>query len=220
MIVDNFDVFNDGNYSVFGILKNGNKRYILKRGMIERFGKTEADRLMNMMCERIKIGKDNNDPMGYSSETWTFLSYQQCLMNLPNEQFIECIGAKVEPYNQIIANVYNQSKTYYSPLIYFSVDGKPLILNNKVFPLISDPLKVAKCLENWEKIGNDISDYELCIIEDDNDFILKISSLISMRIRPIVNCLFLPTNELASGCPIFLQWEAEAEAKGLPVVDL
>lgn len=86
--------------------------------------------------------------------------------------------------------------------------------------MISDPLKVAKCLENWAKIGNDISDYELCIIEDDNDFILKISSLISMRIPPIVNCLFLPTNELASECPIFLQWEAEAEAKGLPVVDL
>lgn len=220
IIVDNFDVFNDGNYSVCGILANGNKRYLSKRGMIERLGKTEADRWMNIMRERIKNGKENNDPVGYSSETMSFCSYQQCLTSLPGEQFIECIEAKVEPYNQLIANIYNDSNTYYAPLIYFSVDGKPLILSNSVFPLISDPLKVARCLENWSRIGNDISDYELCIIENDNDFILKISSLISMSIRPIVNCLFLPSNELASGIPIFLKWEAEAVAKGVQVDDI
>ena len=218
--VDNFDVFNDGNYSVCGILTNGNKRYLSKRGMIERFGKTEADRWMSKMSERIKTGKENNDPMGYSSETLTFCSYKQCLTNFPDEQFIECIEAKVEPYNQIIANIYNDSNTYYAPLIYFSVDGKPLILSNGVFPLISDPLKVTKCLENWARIGNDIADYELCIIENDNDFILKISSMISKGIRPIVDCLFLPSNELASGTPIILQLEVEAAAKGGPVVDI
>lgn len=152
----------------------------------------------------------------------SFCSYQQCLKNFPDEQFIECVEAKVEPYNQIIAEIYNDSNSFYAPLIYFSVDGQPLILNNKVFPLISNPLNITKCLDNWSKIGNDISDYELCIIEQDNDFVLKISSLISMQIRPIVDCLFLPSNgnELASGIPIVLKWEVEAEAKEMQVVDL
>lgn len=105
-------------------------------------------------------------------------------------------------------------------MIYFSVDGKPLILNNGVFPLISDPFKVANCLDNWKRIGNEIDIYELFIIENDNDFILKLSSLISMRIRPMVDCMFLPSQELASGIPIFLEWEMEAAAKGMKVTDI
>ena len=44
MVVNNFDVFEDGNYCVCSILENGNNHYITKRGKIERFGKTEAVR--------------------------------------------------------------------------------------------------------------------------------------------------------------------------------
>lgn len=220
MVVDNFDVFNDGNYSVCNILKNGNKRYATKRGMIQRLGKVEANKRMDDINEHIKKGKNDNDPIGYSSETMSFCSYKQYLQTFSDEKVIECVEAKVEPYNQIIAEIYNDSNSFYAPLIYFSVDGNPLILNNSVFPLISNPLNVTKCLDNWSKIGNSISEYELCIIENDNEFILKISSLISMQIRPIVDCLFLPSNELASGIPICLMWEVEANAKGMQVVDL
>ena len=220
MVVNNFDVFEDGNYCVCSILENGNNHYITKRGKIERFGKTEAVRWRDTYRQSIKKAKEDNDPLGYTAETISFGSYQQCLTNFSNEKFIECIDAKIEPYNQVIASIYNDSNTFYAPLIYFSVDGKPLILNNGVFPLISDPFKVANCLDNWKRIGNEIDIYELCIIENDNDFILKISSLISMRIRPMVDCMFLPSQELASGIPIFLEWEMEEAAKGMKVTDI
>ena len=220
MMVDNFDVFEDGNYCVCSILEDGNKHYITKRGKVERFGKTEAVQWMDIYREDIKKAKEANDPLGYTSETMSFGSYQQCLISFPNEKFIECIDAKVEPYNQVIASVYNDSNTYYAPLIYFSVDGKPLILKNGIFPLISDPFKVANCLDNWKRIGNEINDYELCIIENDNNFILKISTLISMGIRPVVDCIFMPSQELASGIPIFLKWEMEATAKGMKDMDI
>lgn len=220
MVVNNFDVFEDGNYCVCNILENGNKHYITKRGKIERFGKAEAVKWMNRYKKDISKVKKENNSLGYTADTMTFGTYQQCLINLPNEKFIECIDASIEPYNQIIASIYNNSDTYYAPLIYFSIDGKPLILSNGVFPLISDPFKVANCLDNWRKIGNVIDDYELCIIERDDDFILKISSLISMRIRPVVDGIFLPSQELASGVPIFLEWELEASEKGIKVTEI
>lgn len=220
MVVNNFDVFKDGNYCVCSVLENGNKHYITSRGKIERLGKEEAVYWMDMHREHIKKAKEDNNPLGYSSETLSFGSYQNCLTSFPNEKFVECIDAKVEPYNQVIASIYNDSCTYYAPLIYFSVDGKPLFLNNGVFPLISNPFKVANCLDNWKTIGNAINDYELCIVENDNDFVLKISSLVSRQIRPIVDCLFLPSQELASGIPIYLMWEIEANAKGIKVEDI
>lgn len=217
MVVNNFDVFEDGNYCVCTILENGNKRYITKRGKLERFGKAEAVKLMDIFNEKVKKGKETDDPLGYTADTKSFCSYQQYLTNFPSEKFIECIDVKVEPYNQVIASIYNDNNTYYAPLIYFSVDGKPLILSNNVFPLISDPFKINNCLENWKRIGNTLDDYELCIIKNDEDFILKISSLISMTIRPIVDCVFLPSQKLASGIPIFLQWEMEAAAQDMKV---
>ena len=39
-------------------------------------------------------------------------------------------------------------------------------------------------------------------------------------IRPMVDCMFLPSQELASGIPIFLEWEMEAAAKGMKVTDI
>lgn len=220
MVVNNFDIFDDGNYCVCFILENGNRHYSTKRGKIERFGKTDAEKFINLFNEKIKVAQASGNPLGYSAKTMSFCSYEQCLMNFPDEGFIECTEAKVEPYNQVIASIYNESNTFYAPLIYFSVDGKPLILKNGVFPLLSDPFKVSNCLENWKKIGNEINNYEICIIESDNDFILKISSLISMGVRPMVDCIFLPTQEPASGVPIVLQWEIEANAKGLKVTDM
>lgn len=68
-------------------------------------------------------------------------------------------------------------------------------------------------------MGNAIDNYELCIIQNDNDFILKISSLISMRIRPMVDCIFLSPQKEASRVPIFLAWEIEADAKGIKIPD-
>ena len=219
MVVDNFDVFEDGNYCLCNILEDGNRHYVTKRGKIERFGKNEALRWKDSYNENIKKAKEINNPLGYTEKTMTFGPYQQCLISCPDEKFIECIDTKVEPYNQVIASIYNDSHTYYAPLIYFSVDGKPLVLNNRVFPLISDPFKVPNCLENWRKMGNAIDNYELCIIQNDNDFILKISSLISMRIRPMVDCIFLSPQKEASGVPIFLAWEVEADAKGIKIPD-
>lgn len=219
MVVNNFDVFEDGNYCVCNILEDGNKHYTTKRGKIERFGHSEAQKWRNLYRNNFRNAKEQGNPFGYTSETSSFCNYERYLVHFPNETFTECIDAKVEPYNQVIASIYNDSNTYYSPLIYFSIDGKPLILSNGVFPLISDPFKVTKCLDNWNKAGQTVEDYELCIIDNDSDFILKISSLISMRIRPVVDCLFLPSQKLVSGTPIFLEWEIEAEEKGVPIIE-
>ena len=89
------------------------------------------------------------------------------------EDFIECTEAKAELYNESVAKIYNDCETYYAPIIYLSVEGEPYILPNGVFPMITKPFDLPQYIKNWERMGVTVPDYEVCIIKDDNEFILK-----------------------------------------------
>ena len=85
------------------------------------------------------------------------------------------------------------AETYYAPIIYLSVEGEPYILPNGVFPMITKPFDLPQYIKNWERMGVTVPDYEVCIIKDDNEFILKMISLISNGILPAANSMFART---------------------------
>lgn len=60
-------------------------------------------------------------------------------------------------------------------------------------------------------MGIDISDYEVCIIKDDNEFILKMISLIMNNIRPVVNGLFSSNGKPLRGIMMHLMLELKQE---------
>lgn len=47
LVIDTDEVFHDGNYCVYQILENGDKRYTTNRGVIDRLSKTNAEILQN-----------------------------------------------------------------------------------------------------------------------------------------------------------------------------
>ncbi|QAT43565.1 hypothetical protein [Aminipila luticellarii] len=220
MVVNDFDIFEDGNYCICNVLDNGDKHYITKRGKIERFGNKNAEKWLNILKDQMDKANKAGESLGYSSESMSFCSDKQCIINFNSEKFLKIIDSRIEPYNRIIASIYNDSFTFYAPLMYFSVDGEPLILNNDIFPLISNPFLVSKCIDSWKQHGNEINDFEICIIENDNEFILKISRLISQRIRPVVDCVLTSNKDIPLGTPIFLEWEIEAHAKNIPITEI
>lgn len=209
MIVNDFEVFEDGNYCICNILENDDKRYFTQRGKIDRLGKKAAEKILHQFLTQMANANKDGIYYGYSSESMSFCTNIQCKESFPTEGFLKIIDARIEPYNKVIASIYSDSLTYYAPIIYFSVDGEPLILNNGIFPLLSDPLFANKCINNWKEYGNNITDYEMCIIESDNEFILKISRLIMQQIRPVVNPIFVPSEDTPLGTIIYLQWEIE-----------
>jgi len=212
MAINTDEVFHDGNYCICSILKNGDKRYSTHRGVIDRLSKREAEKLQRLYNDLFMEGRAANDPFGYSSESFAFSRHTQLIKQFGDkESFLECVEVKIELYNEIIAKIYNDCETYYAPIIYLAIDGEPLVLPNNCFPMITNPFNLQKYLDNWSNMGIDISNYEVCIIKDDNEFILKMISLIMNDIRPVVNGFFSSDGELLKGTMMYLMLELKAE---------
>lgn len=80
------------------------------------------------------------------------------------------------------------------------------------FRPIGKAIKSARDAKGWtqEQLAQlVVPAYEINIIQDDNDFILKKFSLITNRIRPIVNMLLGKNGTLVNGCVICLALEQE-----------
>lgn len=206
MVIDTNEVFRDGNYCVYQLLENGEKRYTCNRGSIDRVSRREASKLEKEFKEQIIKAKENGNPIGYSSESYSYGMYTQILeMVGDKEEFIECVDAKSEIYNEAVAKIYNDGETYYAPISYLSIEGDPFILPNGVFPLLTDPFDIPKYIKNWEKLIEKMPEYEVCIIKDDNEFILKMISLINRGIVPVVNGMFDMKGKIIRGVIIIFK---------------
>ena len=206
-VVDTDEVFTDGKYCVKTILSDGNTRYATNRGVIHRMCRASAEEFAQKLNEEYQENSKQGNPLCYSSETYVYGNYEQLLAQMDGkEKLLECVCAEVAVYNDTIAMMYNESETYYAPLIYLSVEGEPVIFD-EIFPLITNPLELNYYLENWKNAGIVIENYEVCIIKEDSDFILKILSLITNGIRPIVDMVIGKDRRLIKGCVIYTMRE-------------
>ena len=212
MIINTDDVFHDGNYCLYHVLENGDKKYTRSRGVIDRVSKRESDRLQQGLTLQMTNAKAEGNPFGYSSVSNMYGQYTQILEQVGDkEDFIECVEVKTDKYNKLVAKMYNDCETYYAPIIYLSVDGDPFFLPNGTFPMITDPFDLPKYIKNWEKLGFSMPNYEVCIIKDDNEFILKMINLITNNTLPVVNGMFDLNGKPIRGVFIRLMWELEQE---------
>ncbi len=212
MTIDTDEVFHDGNYCLYQILENGDRKYITNRGVIDRISKREAELLQRKFTINMKKAKAEGNPFGYSSESYIYGNYSQILEQVGDkEEFIECVEIKVGLYNELVARLYNDCETYYTPIIYLSVEGEPFILPNGIFPMLTNPFELPKYIKNWENIGFTMLDYEVCIIKDDNEFILKMISLITNSILPVVDGMFGSDGKMLRGIHLHLMWEIQKE---------
>lgn len=212
MTIDTDEVFHDGNYCLYQILENGDRKYITNRGVIVRISKREAEFLQREFTTNIQKAKEEENPFGYSSESYLYGRYSQIIEQVGDkEEFIECIETKVGLYNEFVARIYNDCETYYAPVIYLSVDGEPFILPNGIFPMLTNPFELPRYIKNWENMGFAMPDYEVCIIRDDNEFILKMISLITNNILPVVDGMFGLDGKMLRGIHMHLMWEIQEE---------
>ena len=76
---------------------------------------------------------------------------------------------------------------------------------------MTNPFELPKYIKNWEKMGFVMPDYEVCIIKDDNEFILKMISLITNQILPVVDGMFGLDGRMLRGVHMHLMWEIQEE---------
>lgn len=130
MVIDTDEVFHDGKYCIKTILSNGTTRYTTNRGVVDRLSKSEAEYLANEFNKQYKKARENNNPICYTCETFVYGPYEQLLVLMGGkEELVECELAEVALYNETIAKLYNDCETFYSPIIYLTVEGDPFILD-------------------------------------------------------------------------------------------
>lgn len=172
----------------------------------------DDDILQQKFTTQIKKAKTEGNPFGYSSESYIYANYTQIIEQVgEKEEFIECIECKVVLYNEFVARMYNDCETYYAPIIYLSVDGEPFLLPNNCFPMLTNPFELSKYIKNWGNMGFSMRNYEVCIIKDDNEFILKMISLITNHILPVVDAMFGLDGRMVRGIHMHLMWEMHEE---------
>jgi hypothetical protein len=152
-------------------LSNGDFRYILDRGKVDRFNKSEAKKTVKLFNEKFEKNRES-DPFGYTSENYIYGTYSY-LMKIKNdkEDFLECVSAEVERYNNHIGIQYNNNNNYYAPLLTITLlEGEELLTINGCLVFLSNPMTLKNYLNNWEKTGIEINEYEINILSNDEEF--------------------------------------------------
>lgn len=152
-------------------LSNGDFRYILDRGKVDRFNKSEAKKTAKLFNEKFEKNKDS-DPFGYTSVNNIYGTYSYLIeIKNDNEDFLECVSAEVERYNNHIGIQYSNNKNYYAPLLTITLlENEELLTLNGCLVFLSDPMTLKNYLNNWEKTGIDLKEYELNILSADEEF--------------------------------------------------
>lgn len=213
MVVETKNVFDQGNYMVKVYLENDTFRYLTDKGNIDRFSSIEAQQFVISMNSRIKEGNEEKNPWCYSSESYTFGRYQNLVsMFGGKEDYLECLHSEVVKYNDAVASLYSQCDNFYAPLIYLTIDDRPITIDG-VFPLFTNPLEIKTYIKNWNKVGIKVESFNVNIINDDNEFRLRIIELLEEDIRPIANMKIGKNGELISGIIFYTMKEIEEGEK-------
>ncbi|MBU5263555.1 hypothetical protein [Bacillus atrophaeus] len=152
-------------------LSNGDFRYLLDRGKVDRFNKSEAKKTAKLFNEYFEKNK-TRDPFGYTSINYIYGTYSNLMrIKNDNEDFLECVSAEVERYNNHIGIQYNTNKSYYAPLLTITLlEKEELLTLNGYLVFLSAPLTLKNYISNWEKAGINLKEYELNILSTDEEF--------------------------------------------------
>ena len=181
-------------------LSNGDFRYILERGKVDRFNKSEAKKTAKTFNENFEKNKSEN-PIGYTSINNIFGTYSQLISHKDdNEDIIECISAEVEKYNNHIGIQHNTNKNYYAPLVTISLsETEELLIINERLVFISDPLTLKNYINNWEKAGVELKGYELNILSTDDEFDSLMREYDRREIRGVINPILNRMGDFSQG---------------------
>ncbi|WP_121664451.1 hypothetical protein [Metabacillus litoralis] len=181
-------------------LSNGDFRYILDRGKVDRFNKSEAKKTAKLFNENFEKNK-NRDPYGYTSINYIYGTYSYLITHKnDNEDILECISAEVEKYNNHIGIQYRTNKNYYAPLMTITLlETEELLTINERLVFVSDPMTLKNYINNWEKAGLDLKEYELNILSTDEEFDSLMREYDRRDIRGVIDPILDRSGEFGQG---------------------
>ncbi len=191
-------------YCIKVSLEDGSYRYIKQRGKVSRFSEQVAKEHAQFFNNSFEEGRERKDPLCYTSVHDTFGPYSILISKKDdNEVCLECLSAEPVRYSNLIGKIYNESKNFYAPLcLLVHSKTKEWITINSHIALLTDPLRLMDFIENWKKAGIEIDEYEIEIIEDDEEFDNKMREFFKAHLNVIVDPLIDQQKRFVKGIPV------------------
>jgi len=194
----------EGNYCIKVNLEDGSYRYIKRRGKVSRFTEKIAKEDAEFFNNSFEEAREKRDSFCYTSLNDIFGPYSTLISKkVDNEACLECISAEPVRYSNLIGKAHNNCKNYYAPLcLLVHPETREWITINSHVVLLTDPLHLMDFMENWKKANIKIGEYEIDIIENDEEFDIKMREFFKARLNVIVDPLINHQKRFIKGIPV------------------
>lgn len=204
------DYIYEFDYCIKEIMEDGSINYIHDRSRVLRLNKSNAKKTAKEFNEYLEKQRKIKDPMCVTSIHNLFGSYSQLLqMKEPEEKVIEILSVEVTKYTEQIGKMHNHSRNFYAPLIIIKINNQEerlLDYYGRVI-MISNPLELGSFLENWDKAGLVVEDYELIILGSDMEFDGKVRQIFESGSKVVIDPILDQQGQLIKGLLLESQYE-------------
>ena len=181
--------FRQDSYCVEISLSDGTTRHATSRSSLDRYNLEEATKRAKFMDSRFKKSIQARDPDCYTSVNFTY-GPESLLLRIkePDESLLECREARVVPYTPALGRRYQQDLMFYAPLcrLVSADDEKPVLLRGCQL-VLTDPFRLPDLMQTWRNAALEIPDYEIRILETDNDVDRWFGELLSAGEEPVID---------------------------------
>lgn len=182
-------------------LEDGSARYVHERGKVVRHSEEQAQETADFFNECFDKARKDGDPWCYTSEKETFGPYSTVLELISEDEIcVFCSSAEPAKYTRSIGDAYSELENFYAPLALFleKSSGCPICIDSAFF-LVSNPLQLARFIDNWKKASIDLPEFTVSIIATDSDFDKFIGNAKIEGKAVLINPIFKLSGELVSG---------------------
>ncbi len=173
-------------------LVGGDIEYVHQRGAIHRLRKDEAEVTVAEFNEMIRQARVDGDPYCVSDQSKTFGKRSLLLKMLGiSETLREIATTRVVEYDQKIADRYALWETWYAPMAFLVAPEEEAVIHfDGRVPLISDPIKLDRFVENWKSVGLTIAPHELDILDTDRKFDEFVETVTTDGMQVVIDPVF------------------------------
>jgi hypothetical protein len=195
-----------GDYVVEAILEGGESEFLHHRGKIHRFFKAGAEAAVEECNGYLTEARQESDPICSSDQSKAVARRTTLLKMLGvSEKLREILSFRTARYDERVASRYELWSNWYAPLAFLRSlgDGAHQTLGNYL-PVITNPLKIDRYLDNWKAANFEVPDFEVHILKEDREFDDFVLEALAAGFQIVADPLFSPDGRftLVSGLPV------------------
>ena len=196
--------FRENSYCIEVTLSDGTTRHMTSRGLLDRYDLEEATKRAAFVNSHFRDAIIAGDPHCYTSVNFTY-GPESLLLRIkePEEALLECREARVVPYTVALGRRYERDSMFYAPLcrLVRADNEKPVLLGGCQL-LLTNPFRLPELIRNWHNAGIELPDYEIRILETDNDIDRLFEELFAHGEQPIIDPICDRAGNLVAGYSI------------------